>query len=55
MSSPQNKRLTERGILQKMFCNLPTNVEDLAEKVKSPYRMAERETAAYAVVNRIDY
>jgi len=30
-------------------------VEDLTKKVKPLYRMTEREIAAYAVVNRIDY
>jgi uncharacterized protein (TIGR00269 family) len=34
---------------------LPASVEGFAKKVKPLYRLAERELAAYAVVNRIDY
>ncbi len=34
---------------------LPASVEGFAKKVKPLYRLAEREIAAYAVVNRIDY
>jgi tRNA(Ile)-lysidine synthase TilS/MesJ len=34
---------------------LPASVEGFARKVKPLYRLAERELAAYAVLNRIDY
>lgn len=41
--------------LQKQSPTLPASVEGFAKKVKPLYRMTEREIAAYAVVNRIDY
>jgi uncharacterized protein (TIGR00269 family) len=41
--------------LQKQSPTLPASVEGFAKKVKPLYRMTEREMAAYAVVNRIDY
>ena len=41
--------------LQKQAPVLPASVEGFAKKVKPLYRMTEREIAAYAVVNRIDY
>ncbi len=41
--------------LQKQSPSLPASVEGFAKKVKPLYRMTEREIAAYAVVNRIDY
>ncbi|MGE0474946.1 MAG: ATP-binding protein [Nitrospirales bacterium] len=41
--------------LQKQSPNLPASVEGFAKKVKPLYRLTEREMAAYAVVNRIDY
>ncbi len=34
---------------------LPASVEGFAKKVKPLYRLTERELAAYAVLNRIDY
>ncbi len=41
--------------LQKQSPNLPASVEGFAKKVKPLYRLTEREMAAYAVINRIDY
>ncbi len=41
--------------LQKQSPTLPASIEGFAKKVKPLYRMTEREIAAYAVVNRIDY
>ena len=41
--------------LDKQGPNLPASVEGFAKKVKPLYRLAERETAAYAVLNGIDY
>ncbi len=41
--------------LQKQSPSLPASVEGFAKKVKPLYRMTEREIAAYAVVNQIDY
>ncbi len=41
--------------LQKQSPTLPASVEGFSKKVKPLYRMTEREIAAYAVVNRIDY
>jgi uncharacterized protein (TIGR00269 family) len=41
--------------LDKQGPSLPASVEGFARKVKPLYRLAERELAAYAVVNRIDY
>ena len=35
--------------------SLPASVEGFAKKVKPLYRLTEREIAAYAVLNRIDY
>ena len=41
--------------LQKQSPTLPASVDGFAKKVKPLYRLTEREIAAYAVVNRIDY
>jgi len=41
--------------LQKQGPSLPPSVKGFAKKVKPLYRLTEREIAAYAVVNRIDY
>jgi uncharacterized protein (TIGR00269 family) len=41
--------------LDKQGPALPASVEGFAKKVKPLYRLSEREIAAYAVVNRIDY
>ncbi len=41
--------------LQKQAPTLPASVEGFAKKVKPLYRLTEREIAAYAVVNGIDY
>jgi uncharacterized protein (TIGR00269 family) len=41
--------------IQKQGPNLPASVEGFAKKVKPLYRLTEREMAAYAVLNRIDY
>ena len=41
--------------LDKQSPILPASVEGFAKKVKPLYRLAERELAAYAVLNRIDY
>jgi len=45
----------QEAYLQKQSPSLPASVEGFAKKVKPLYRMTEREIAAYAVVNRIDY
>ncbi len=41
--------------LEKQGPSLPASVEGFAKKVKPLYRLTEREIAAYAVLNRIDY
>ena len=41
--------------LDKQSPTLPASVEGFAKKVKPLCRLSEREIAAYAVVNRIDY
>ncbi len=41
--------------LDKQDPSLPASVEGFAKKVKPLYRLTEREIAAYAVLNRIDY
>lgn len=41
--------------LDKQAPSLPASVEGFAKKVKPLYRLTERELAAYAVLNRIDY
>ncbi|HXF93591.1 MAG TPA: ATP-binding protein [Nitrospiraceae bacterium] len=41
--------------LDKQGPSLPASVEGFAKKVKPLYRLAEREVAAYAVLNKIDY
>jgi len=41
--------------LDKQGPSLPASVEGFAKKVKPLYRLTERELAAYAVLNRIDY
>lgn len=41
--------------LDKQGPSLPASVEGFAKKVKPLYRLTEREMAAYAVVNKIDY
>ncbi|HXV68850.1 MAG TPA: ATP-binding protein [Nitrospira sp.] len=41
--------------LEKQAPSLPASVEGFAKKVKPLYRLTERELAAYAVLNRIEY
>ncbi|MBX3235429.1 MAG: adenine nucleotide alpha hydrolase family protein [Nitrospiraceae bacterium] len=41
--------------LEKQGPSLPASVEGFAKKVKPLYRLTEREIAAYAIVNRLDY
>jgi tRNA-5-methyluridine54 2-sulfurtransferase len=41
--------------LDKQSPSLPASIEGFAKKVKPLYRLTEREMAAYAVLNRIDY
>ena len=41
--------------LEKQGPVLPASMEGFAKKVKPLFRLAEREIAAYAIVNRIDY
>lgn len=41
--------------LDKQAPSLPASVEGFAKKVKPLYRLTERELAAYAVLNKIDY
>ena len=41
--------------LEKQAPTLPASLEGFTKKVKPLYRLAERELAAYAVLNRIDY
>ncbi len=41
--------------LDKQSPILPASVEGFAKKVKPLYRLSERELAAYAVINKIDY
>lgn len=41
--------------LDKQGPSLPDSIEGFAKKVKPLYRLAEREMAAYAVVNKLDY
>ena len=41
--------------LEKQSPSLPASFEGFAKKVKPLYRLSEREMAAYAVLNRIDY
>lgn len=41
--------------LEKQGPSLPASVEGFAKKVKPLYRLSEREIAAYAVINKIDY
>lgn len=41
--------------LDKQGPSLPASVEGFAKKVKPLYRLSEREIAAYAVLNKIDY
>ena len=45
----------QEDYLQKQGPSLPASVEGFAKKVKPLYRLTEREIAAYAVLNRIDY
>ena len=45
----------QEDYLQKQTPNLPASMDGFAKKVKPLYRLTEREIAAYAVVNRIDY
>lgn len=45
----------QEDYLDKQSPTLPASVEGFAKKVKPLYRLAERELAAYAVLNRIDY
>jgi uncharacterized protein (TIGR00269 family) len=41
--------------LEKQGPSLPDSVDGFAKKVKPLFRVAEREVAAYAIVNRLDY
>jgi uncharacterized protein (TIGR00269 family) len=45
----------QEDYLDKQSPSLPASLEGFAKKVKPLYRIAEREAAAYAVLNRIDY
>ncbi|MGH7254158.1 MAG: tRNA 2-thiocytidine biosynthesis TtcA family protein, partial [Nitrospirales bacterium] len=45
----------QEDYLDKQGPTLPASVEGFAKKVKPLYRLTEREIAAYAVLNRIDY
>ena len=45
----------QQEYLDKQGPTLPASVEGFAKKVKPLYRLSERETAAYAVLNKIDY
>lgn len=45
----------QEDYLDKQGPSLPASVEGFAKKVKPLYRLTEREIAAYAVLNRIDY
>lgn len=45
----------QQEYLDKQGPTLPASVEGFAKKVKPLYRLSEREIAAYAVLNRIDY
>lgn len=45
----------QEDYLEKQTPSLPASVEGFAKKVKPLYRLTEREIAAYAVLNRIDY
>ena len=45
----------QQEYLDKQGPSLPASVEGFAKKVKPLYRLSEREMAAYAVLNRIDY
>ncbi|MEW6542971.1 MAG: ATP-binding protein [Nitrospirota bacterium] len=45
----------QEDYLDKQGPSLPASVEGFAKKVKPLYRLAEREIAAYAVLNRIEY
>ncbi|GKS59317.1 tRNA(Ile)-lysidine synthetase [Nitrospira sp.] len=45
----------QEDYLDKQAPSLPASVDGFAKKVKPLYRLTERETAAYAVLNGIDY
>ncbi len=45
----------QEDYLDKQSPTLPASVEGFAKKVKPLYRLSEREIAAYAVLNKIDY
>jgi len=45
----------QNDYLDKQSPSLPASVEGFAKKVKPLYRLTERELAAYALLNRIDY
>ena len=45
----------QEDYLDKQTPNLPASVDGFAKKVKPLYRLTERELAAYAVLNKIDY
>jgi uncharacterized protein (TIGR00269 family) len=45
----------QEDYLDKQGPTLPASVEGFAKKVKPLYRLSEREIAAYAVLNKIDY
>ena len=45
----------QEDYLDKQGPTLPASVEGFAKKVKPLYRLSEREIAAYAILNKIDY
>ncbi|MGD9730044.1 MAG: ATP-binding protein [Nitrospiraceae bacterium] len=45
----------QQEYLDKQGPTLPASIEGFAKKVKPLYRLSEREIAAYAVLNKIDY
>ncbi len=45
----------QEDYLEKQGPSLPASLEGFAKKVKPLYRLSEREIAAYAVLNKIDY
>src|SRR5947208_271031 len=68
MFAPQDRNLVDEAArllgnvlhwqeeyLDKQAPTLPASLEGFTKKVKPLYRLAERELAAYAVLNRIEY
>ena len=53
--NPENVLRWQTEYLDKQAPTLPASFEGFAKKVKPLYRLTEREMAAYAVINRIDY